>query len=107
MALELPVDLFTPNVANAEVGQEFFLVPWSLTVDLDGRMFVAASARRRPVPGGTVCMRVVRRPDGVAVDLAGPREAGHTWSPTAEPYCGNATDTSELLPVVELLDEPV
>lgn len=107
MALELPVDLYTPTVGNAEVGQRFFVTPWSLTVDRHGRMFVSGASLRTAEEAGTSYLPVERRADGVAVDLSAARGRGHTWSPADEPYCGNGVDTSELLPVVELLDEPV
>lgn len=86
---QLPVHLYAPTVATAELDQEFWLTPWSMWVDDDGYAWVHADAARHERPGGTVTLRAVRLRDGVAVEL--PVDDSYQWTP-----CGPNPDRAAL-----------
>lgn len=90
----LPAALRETTIATMEPGRPYYAVPWAMQAGEDGRMWLragyTASARR----GGTVRMRVERRPDGY-----------HVWPVPGEEYAPGVTDGHQFVLVSVLEGE--
>jgi hypothetical protein len=80
-----------PPLDELTVGEVAWTVPWMLDRDEQGRFWLHGGASAHSAPGGTVQMRVERRPDGY-----------HVWLPRDDRREQIRIDDGSGLPVVKV-----
>ena len=65
----LPARLIERTLGDLKVGESVWVVPWMLHVDDRRRCWIDPAATFCMERGGTVQMRVTRKPDGLHVDI--------------------------------------
>lgn len=55
------------RVRHMEVGQEGYIVPWSIDVDTDYKMYISQNTPFFDTGGGTIHIKIRKEADGVSV----------------------------------------
>jgi len=96
----LPDELREKTLADLEVGDSAWTVPWAMWVDNSNRCWLHPDCSASVYGGGTLQMLVARRAHGYSVGLL--PDCSHKWTPSDVPgYADSAT--AIWIPVVEFL----
>ncbi len=76
----LPARLRERTLADLNVDESAYTVPWAMKADLDGNLWLSTHFPTRNVSGGTVQMLVTRTRNGWACDISLGCD-NYRWSP--------------------------
>ena len=66
----LPARLRERTLADLDVDESAYTVPWAMKADLDGNLWLSTHFSANKRPGGTVSMLVARTRDGWSCDIS-------------------------------------
>lgn len=74
----LPSEFIEHTVGDLEVGESAYVVPWAMSLDADGLLWLDPRTGTDAEPGGTVQMQITRTAQGYVADIRSC--AGHKWN---------------------------
>ena len=84
------------TVANMPSETMFYVTPWSLYADADGRLYVDPSLTPQHAAGGTVCVGIKRDKGGRLCAFI-PKSYGYTWDDSSSTASGRMIDRIEIV----------
>jgi len=94
----LPPDLSELTLADLEVGDSAWTVPWAMWVDRDRKCWLHPDSAAHERGGGTAQMLVARTEKGYGIGLL--PDCDHKWLPSDEP--ATRVFAPAWIPVVEI-----
>lgn len=83
----LPSQFVAPTLQDLNIGEGGYVVPWAMSVDPDGSLWLNSHYTVHAEPRGTLSMFVVRREGGFEVCVS--KAETHRWERSEYPCSGS------------------
>lgn len=95
MPIRLPANMKQKVIRDLSDNESAYTVPWAMSADLNGALYIRADYTAHETPGGTVQMHITKTPYGMIVDTS--QCPHYKWTPES------LEDHIEWWPVCDLI----